>query len=92
MSEIEDRRQRAREAFFDGSCAHVDADCIGGLADAIEAATRVRITDDVLISSVEIANQVLATRLEDDGTFGDLSEVRPVIAAALTALGFEVEA
>jgi len=80
MSEIEDRRQRAREAAYDavsrapeyyGTRAGVDA--------AIETATQVKITDEA----------IEAFDVERNGST-DAGDIPAGLAAALAALGFEV--
>lgn len=77
MSEIEDRRQRAREAYWNETCAHLaDSDCTTGIEEAIETATRVQLTP-------EIANAANAPApMHDGGAF----RARAVLLAA----GFEV--
>lgn len=71
---LRDRRQRAREAYYDG-------DGLGtqGLDDAIETATRVQVTPGI----------VRAARAAFEDHYG--GSVRPIIAAAFRAAGFEVE-
>jgi len=75
--EIADRRQRAREAFWDGTA---DSSSLGNdhpflraLGNCVEVATQVKITDEA----------VATTGLPDVAA-------RAVIGAALAALGFEV--
>ncbi|MFA9272612.1 MAG: hypothetical protein ACEQSX_18045 [Baekduiaceae bacterium] len=72
MSEIEDRRQRAREAYWDSGSGRISGDQVG---DAIETATRVRITPEI----------VAAVHRPDLLTDED------ALRAAFTAAGFEVE-
>jgi hypothetical protein len=79
-----DRRQRAREAFHDGSPT-IDNDAIdevhAAAEAAIEAATRVRV-DDEIIDAARVA-------------YGNGSKhragLRRAIEAAFVAAGFEVE-
>lgn len=83
MSEIEARRQRALEAYWDvlgTRSAEVAAQ------EAIETATRVKITDE----AIEAAWNAQPVAAQEAGEI-DLSDVKRVIAAALAALGFEVE-
>jgi hypothetical protein len=77
MSEIEDRRQRAREAYWDSGSGRISGDQVG---DAIEAATRVKITPEA----------IEAFDVERNGST-DAGNIPAGLAAALTALGFEVE-
>lgn len=76
MSALEERRQRAREAFWDESAGMMTG-AKAGLEQAIETATRVKITPEVMRA---------ACRENAPGPVGVES-----IRAALTALGFEVE-
>lgn len=74
--EATDRRQRAREAFFD-ALSDENVAAIGTVADmAIETATRVRITPEALRAMMRESDRI--------GRVAGL-------AAALTELGFEVE-
>ena len=79
-NELSDRRQRAREAFWDNTCAHIDGDsdtgCRVGIETAIETATRVQITPEIMRAA------------ERENVHGAVS-VRAV-RAALEAAGFEV--
>lgn len=82
LSKIDERRQRSLEAFYD---AMKPGDVIEAraVADAIETATRVKITDEALALSVGASR---------NRRFGQIGEViRDDLAAALTELGFEVE-
>ena len=76
MSALEERRQRAREAFYD---AYADGTFVEvrGVEECIETATRVQITDEVLIAAIK-------ARREAPDTEG-------IIRAAFLAAGFEVE-
>lgn len=78
MSEIEDRRQRAREAAEDGP--YDDHYTWGDIENAIETATCVRITPEA----------IEAFDVERNGST-DAGNIPAGLAAALTALGFEVE-
>ncbi len=80
MSEIEDRRQRAREAYFDIAHDQEDRSMGRDLQAAIETATRVTITPEA----------VEAFDIERNGSM-DAGNIPAGLAAALTALGFEVE-
>jgi hypothetical protein len=73
MSALEERRQAAREAFYDAN--HVTMP--DALNEAIGTATRVQITDEVLIAAVK------ARRAGPD--------TEGIIKAAFVAAGFEVE-
>lgn len=83
MSEIDDRRQRAREAAYDAWQAHEDSPT-GSLTAAIEAAievcTQVRI-DEVLYTA---ASAVFVTMPADRARY------YAVIRAAFTEAGYEV--
>jgi hypothetical protein len=51
MSALEERRQRAREAGRDAACVHlIDGACELGIDEAVETATRVRITGEALMA------------------------------------------
>lgn len=76
-SPLDDRRQRAREAFYDGT-EPGDVVTIRALDGAIETATRARITPEV----------VAKFRATAEGWGGDFADA---LAEALTELGFEVE-
>jgi hypothetical protein len=80
---LADRRQRAREASYDGVepcevCGKIHAS--GDVEAAIEAATRVKITEDVIAAAVEVGDLTQGTK----GAWRTL-------AAAFRAAGFEVE-
>ena len=80
-SEIEDRRQRAREAAYDAvSRAPEYYETRAGIEAAIEAATQVKITPEAIEAFDGIAR--------DPFWIGD--RARPAFAAFLAALGFEV--
>jgi hypothetical protein len=76
MSALEDRRQAAREAYHDATDPP-EKFSDRGLADAIETATRVRITPEI----IEAAYPVLGRYLT----------VEQRLTAAFEAAGFEVE-
>lgn len=76
MSEIEDRRQRAREAFHD----HPSVDLFGALGGAIEVATQVKITDEVIDVLFSAGRDSITPRATG----------RAQIRLVLEALGFEV--
>jgi hypothetical protein len=49
MSALEERRQAAREAFYDAAPSNMAADdCLSALGEAIETATRVQITSELV--------------------------------------------
>jgi hypothetical protein len=82
VNALEERRQRAHEAGWGAACVHlIDGACELGLDDAIETATRVRITREV----VEVA------RLAGDFDLDRLNQIDAALSAALAELGFEVE-
>jgi hypothetical protein len=84
VSELDDRRQRAREAFYD--MLHDEAnddgpvfelsDCVTG---AIQTATRVRITPEIERAFIDHPDEY------------EQGNVRGPLAAAFRAAGFEVE-
>lgn len=82
--ELHDRRQRACEAFAD-SChvPYANADTIdevhAAIDEAIETATRVRITPDIMYACREPSGYLLP------------SIIRDILQAAFSAAGFEVE-
>jgi ribosomal protein L16/L10AE len=76
VSKIEDRTQRAREAYWDACGVRESA-----LTAAIEAATRVQITPEA----------IEAGRIAGDFELNELVQINKALAAALAALGFEVE-
>ena len=85
MSELADRQQRAREAFWDRFAQPDTRIKIEGsdqfaqvLEAAIETATRVRITPELLHEARPNA-------------FITMTETRRIIEAAFRAAGFEVE-
>ena len=78
VAALTDRRQIAREAFYD----RCDT---GGMVntainEAIETATRVRITEDVIAAAVEVGDLTQGTKV-----------ACRTLAAAFRAAGFEVE-
>lgn len=78
-SEIEARRQRAREAGLDATVGMWDGeDLSNGLESAIEAATRVTITGEAIEAFMR------------DGGLIPRTTILYGLRAALTALGFEV--
>lgn len=77
VSPLGDRRQRAREAFHDAPAL----DLLGALDEAIETATRVQITPEAVAKAYPSAV-----------TDRDRKLCAPLLAEALTELGFEVEA
>lgn len=80
QSKIEERRQRAREAYWDADGGDRYASCEA----AIETATRVKITDEAIALSVgAIPEQIFSEALREALRFN--------LAAALAELGFEVE-
>jgi hypothetical protein len=76
MSALEDRRQAAREAYHDATDLPEKFSQYG-LTDAIETATRVRITPEIIDAATRVAR--------GSWTFG------PAVRAAFEAAGFEVE-
>lgn len=81
MSALEERRQRAREAFWDAS-AGLMSGARDGVESCIETATRVRITVEA----------VVAFEAQEQGRCCDCgSNTRHGLSAALRELGFEVE-
>ena len=78
VSKIEERRQRAREAFADA--LESGERFTAASEEAIETATRVKITDDAEQAAIEAygAQQITGS-------------MYAAIAAALAELGFEVE-
>jgi hypothetical protein len=79
-SPLAERRQRAREAFHDASPV-MDSDIIdqvhGAAEEAIETATRVRVTPEIIQAFVEAPD--------------DPEDIAGPIEAAFRAAGFEVE-
>lgn len=75
MSEIEARRQRAREAFYDTVAIRDDGDVRPPIEAAIGAATRVKITAEIVAA------------VHRPGLLTDEDALR----AAFEAAGFEVE-
>ena len=81
--QLADRRQAAREAAYDGldsceECGKIHA--AGDVEAAIETATRVRVTDDI-VEAAQNAFPVLR----------DVAEGKRMLEAAFAAAGFEVE-
>lgn len=85
MSELEDRRQQAREAAQDehGQSEYYGAEAANAVEAAIETATRVRITPEILA----------AARLAAEGSWTEEPGPRQVarLRAAFEAAGLEVE-
>lgn len=82
MSELDERRQRAREAYWDNGGRYNDPDGHPeGAEAAIETATRVRITPEIAEAACTQAGI---------GP-GNIKRMLPIIAAAFRAAGFEVE-
>lgn len=80
VSPLDDRRQRAREAAHDAATTAAPMyELLAAVDAAVETATRVQITREV----------EAAVRGAFEDHYG--GSVRPIIAAALTALGFEVK-
>lgn len=78
-----DRRQRAREAYYDSTAGSGGQEGSAiALEDAIETATRVRITPEI-----EAAYVAAAYGVHDQVT----AAIVPGLAAAFRAAGFEVE-
>lgn len=83
MSELEGRRQRAREAGLDAQVvsAVFPASALVRILDtAIETATRVRITPQITLAALDV--------MDGWDPAGNLGET---LAAAFRAAGFEVE-
>lgn len=80
--ELADRRQRAREAYYDSTMARgaPEGSAIA-LEQAIETATRVRITPEIEAVAEQAAGEF----------FGGRVQRRAIIVAAFRAAGFEVE-
>lgn len=80
MSEIEDRRQHAREAYYDSAARRrAPEGSAVALEAAIETATQVKITPEA----------IEAFDVERNGSM-DAGDIPAGLAAALAALGFEV--
>lgn len=77
MNEVSDRRQRAMEALYDARAAirHLPAEH-DPVEIAIETATRVKITNDVMMAFLESP--------------GDPDDIAEPLTAAFRAAGFEV--
>lgn len=78
MSELDDRRQRAREAGLDA----LGGALFDGIDEAIETATRVQVTPGIEAAAYDAI---------DRSPYVSPEYVRPMIEAALRAAGFEVE-
>jgi len=76
-AELLDRRQRAREAAYDGSVGHWSTS--QAIEQAIETAVRVRVTDEI----VEAARDIWPSMT--------IEGARVALAAAFRVAGFEVE-
>lgn len=81
-TEIEDRRQRAREAFHDDEDFRIET---ARLQDALKVATQVKITPEVIHDATQAARR-WSTSSDMDPNGGR----RAGIVAALGALGFEI--
>jgi len=83
-SPLDDRRQRAREAYYD---RYSLGDHIGGSArkeavrECVETATRVQITHEVILAFIEAP----------DPPESDPDDIAGPLRAAFRAAGFEVE-
>jgi len=79
VSKFDDRRQRAREAAWD-----MDANATGNerLETAIETATRVRVTSEIITSACAASGLY-------ENMYG--KPMKEALAAALRTAGFEVE-
>jgi hypothetical protein len=77
MSALEDRRQAAREAGWDATVGWSQESTAAALDAAVETATRVRITPEMIDAATRVAR--------GSWTFG------PAVRAAFEAAGFEVE-
>lgn len=78
-NEIDDRRQRAREAFYDTPGCVADPDT--ALTEAIETATRVQVSPDVAEAYRVRLRELLGKQTPSDEL---------VLRAAFEAAGFEV--
>lgn len=78
VSPLEERRQRAREAFHDTFAGEMNTTS-DALDECIETATRVKITGELI------------DQLADVTYAGGFETRRALVRAALEALGFEVE-
>jgi hypothetical protein len=79
---LAERRQRAREAYHDGLASIDTTTGMPAVEDAIETATRVRITPETVVAFEDQE----ADRCCDCG-----SNTKAGLAAAFRAAGFEVE-
>ena len=80
---IDDRRQRAREAFWDASAPNLLTGATNGIETAIETATRVRITPEIIDAFAEGCGDSIHDFYGGDARTG--------LVAAFRAAGFEVE-
>lgn len=96
QSKIEERRQRAYEAFHDD----MESRSGHGIVDAIETATRVKIDDDVIkihrLAWLEAYNELLIECVEHGMQrcplhFSIIDVQKAALTATLAELGFEVE-
>ncbi|MET0417855.1 MAG: hypothetical protein ABW022_17745 [Actinoplanes sp.] len=83
MSALDDRRQSAREAFHDARNEAAVEPVHYGLEEAIETATRVNISDDMI-------EQAMMDTCHD-GAGPSAAKVRRLLVDAFRAAGFEVE-
>lgn len=85
-NELADRRQRAREAFYD-SAGDVNNPA-DPLEAAIETATRVQITPEIVATTRQVATE----QMHDPQAPTDPAERwKVILTAAFRAAGFEVE-
>jgi hypothetical protein len=77
QAEIDDRRQRAREAFSDELLTNVDNEAIDQVHHAVDAA-------------IETATRVQITPEAVEAYIGSPGRIDVAFTAFLTALGFEV--
>lgn len=85
MKELEERRRRAMEAWRDGQQDPYDASYTA-VEEAIETATRVKITREAIDAGREAWSAASGSWTEDPGP-----RETARLAASLRALGFEVE-
>lgn len=81
MTALEDRRQTAREAYHDAMARIDTVTGMPAVEEAIETATRVRITQEVAETACAAAGMGV----------GNVERMIPIIEAAFVAAGFEVE-
>lgn len=81
MSALDDRCQLARESYYDNVPTGQPEGSAIALESAIEIATRVRITDEMIDMFMACGT----------GGYGDVTDVRAGLKAALGVAGFGVE-